>query len=299
MIQITKVTVAEGHRAGIARRGGRARATGDLLRQSEAALRQYNVWCEARLAQVLGNLLNNASKFTPAGGRIDLIAEMQGGEVVVTVRDTGIGIAPEVQSVVFDLFTQVDTSRNLSKGGLGIGLALAKRLTEMHGGTIAVRSEGLGRGSEFVLHLPVMKEERDPEQTAAAAGATSPVSARRILVVDDNEDIAKSMVELLALDGHETLRSQDGLDAVEKAASFRPDVILLDIGLPNLDGYEACRRIREQAWSQDMLIFAMTGWGQADDRRKSADAGFDSHCVKPVDHAVLMKLLAQPRLRRE
>ena len=251
----------------------------------------------ARLAQVLGNLLNNASKFTPAGGRIDLIAELLGGEVVVTVRDNGIGIAPEMQLGVFDLFTQVDASRSLSKGGLGIGLALAKRLTEMHGGTIAVHSDGPGRGSEFVLRLPVILDDRYPEQTQALAGAMAPVSARRILVVDDNADIATSMVDLLALDGHETLMAQDGLEAVAKAASFRPHVILLDIGLPNLNGYEACRRIREQAWTQDLLIIAMTGWGQAGDRRKSADAGFDNHCVKPVDHAVLMNLLNQPRVR--
>ena len=248
-----------------------------------------------RLAQVLGNLLNNASKYTPAGGHIELTAEAQGEHIAVTVCDTGIGISAEMQSQVFDLFAQVDNARSLSKGGLGIGLALAKRLTEMHGGSIAVRSEGLDRGSAFVLQLPVMKAEKEPTPVAATAGAPKRAAARRILVVDDNRDGAESLAALLAQDGHETLMAYDGLEAVEKAASFRPHAILLDIGLPILDGHEACRRIRQQPWSKNTVIVALTGWGQADDRRKSKDAGFDSHCVKPIDHAMLLNMLTQPR----
>ena len=247
-----------------------------------------------RLAQVFGNLLNNASKFTPRGGRIELAAELRGDKVAVTVRDTGIGITADMRSRVFELFTQVDASRNLSKGGLGIGLALAKRITELHGGSISVFSEGQDRGSEFLVQLPVMSQAGDQAPAVTPAGPTPRVATRRILVVDDNRDSAESMTALLALDGHETLMSYDGLDAVEKAASFRPDVILLDIGLPKLDGYGVCRRVREQSWGKDILMIALTGWGQADDRRKSSEAGFDSHCVKPVDHAALMELLSQP-----
>ena len=248
-----------------------------------------------RLAQVFGNLLNNASKFTPRGGRIELVAELLDGKVAVTVRDTGIGIAADMQSRVFELFTQVDDSRNLSKGGLGIGLALAKRLTELHGGSIAVFSEGRDRGSEFVVELPVLKEAHDLAAMASAAGALPPVVSRRILVVDDNQDGAESLAALLAMDGHETLMSHDGLDAIDKAQSFRPDVILLDIGLPKLDGFEVCRRIRAQPGGKDIMMVAMTGWGQADDRRKSKEVGFDSHCVKPVDHAALLEIISQSR----
>jgi len=248
-----------------------------------------------RLAQVFGNLLNNAAKFTPKGGRIALVAERHGENAVVTVRDTGIGIEANMQSRVFELFTQVDASHNLSAGGLGIGLALAKRITELHGGSIAVFSEGQGRGSEFVVQLPLMDETSDTATAASPAGTVSAVACRRILVVDDNQDSAESLAALLAMDGHEILVSHDGLDAVAKAAAFRPAVILLDIGLPQLDGYDACRRIREQPGGKDIVMIAMTGWGQADDRRKSKDAGFDSHFVKPVDHAVLVELLSQPR----
>jgi CheY-like chemotaxis protein len=252
-----------------------------------------------RLAQVFGNLLNNASKFTPTGGRIELVAELWGDEVAVTVRDTGIGLAADMRSRVFELFAQVDASRSLSKGGLGIGLALAKRITELHGGSIAVFSEGLDRGSEFVVRLPLVSQAGDQASGVAPAGSTSPAASRRILVVDDNRDSAESMSALLALDGHQTLMSHDGLDALEKAASFRPDVILLDIGLPLLDGYEVCRRIREQPGTEHVVMIATTGWGQPDDRRKSREAGFDSHCVKPVDHAVLSELIAHPRARRD
>ena len=248
-----------------------------------------------RLAQVFGNLLNNASKYTPSGGRIELVAEMQGDEVAVMVRDNGIGIPANMLARVFDLFTQVDASRNLSKGGLGIGLALAKRLTEMHGGTLVVRSAGHDRGSEFVVQLPVMKIRRDSTPTDPAPGATPPLAARRILVVDDSQDSAQSLSALLALEGHETLIAHDGLDAVEKAASFQPEVILLDIGLPKLDGYETCRRIRQQPGGMNILILAQTGWGQDTDRRAAETAGFDAHLLKPVDPSQLFALLAGMR----
>ena len=251
-----------------------------------------------RLAQVFGNLLNNASKFTPKGGRIGLFADVQNGEVAVTVKDNGIGIEADMQLRVFELFTQADNSSHLSSGGLGIGLALAKRLTELHDGSIAVFSEGRDRGSEFVVQLPILNEANGSAAAPSSAVSASPVVvSRRVLVVDDNQDGVESLAALLTLSGHEVLMCHDGLDAVEKAKSFRPDAILLDIGLPKLDGYGVCRRIREQPGGNDILMIAMTGWGQADDRRKSRDAGFDSHCVKPVDHAVLVDLLTQPRSR--
>ncbi len=249
----------------------------------------------ARLVQVLGNLLNNASKYTPTGGQVELVAESRPDQVVVTVRDNGIGIAADMQAKVFELFAQVDASRELSKGGLGIGLALARRLAEMHGGTIAVRSEGPGRGSEFVVTLPPMHAEPDAPAAADRSGAPAHRAARRILVVDDNLDSAQTMALLLELDGHQTLTAHDGPEALDKASAFRPEVVLLDIGLPHLSGYEVCRRLRQQPWGSDALIIAMTGWGQADDLRKSAHAGFDNHCVKPVDHDALTALIQQAR----
>ncbi len=252
-----------------------------------------------RLAQVFGNLLNNASKFTPKGGRIELVAELHGENAVVTVRDTGIGIETNMQSRVFELFTQVDAARNLSAGGLGIGLALAKRITELHGGSIALFSEGRDRGSEFVVQLPVINRANDSAAALPSAGKAPPVASQRVLVVDDNQDGAESLAALLTLDGHQILMSHDGLDALAKAALFKPDVILLDIGLPQLNGYGVCRRIREQPGGKDIVMIAMTGWGQADDRRKSIEAGFDAHCVKPVSHALLVALMTQPRVRPE
>jgi PAS domain S-box-containing protein len=248
-----------------------------------------------RLAQVFGNLLNNASKFTPKRGRIELFASVQGEEVAVTVKDTGMGIEIGMQSRVFELFTQVDAPHNSSAGGLGIGLALAKRITELHGGSIAVFSEGRDRGSAFVVQLPTMNEAHHSTAAPPLMDAASPTASRRILVVDDNLDGAHSLAALLALDGHDILIAHDGLDAVAKAAAFRPHVILLDIGLPKLNGFEACRRIREQPAGKDILMIAMTGWGQTEDRHKSSEAGFDIHCVKPVSHAVLVDLLTQAR----
>jgi PAS domain S-box-containing protein len=249
----------------------------------------------ARLAQVFGNLLNNASKYTPSGGRIWLTADVQGDEVAVSVRDTGIGIPPDMLPKVFDLFTQVDQSQERSKGGLGIGLALAKQLTEMHGGTLTARSDGPHRGSEFVVRLPIVTEARNPAGTAPVAEGSAPSTVRRILVVDDNRDAAESLAALLTLNGNQTELARDGLEAVEKAESFRPDVILLDIGLPKMNGYDACRRIRAQPWGVGVLILAQTGWGQEGDRRATQDAGFDGHLVKPVDPGVLFDLLASRR----
>jgi CheY-like chemotaxis protein len=203
-----------------------------------------------------------------------------------------MGIPPDKLSTVFEMFTQVDRTLERSQGGLGIGLTLVKRLVGMHGGTVTARSEGTGRGSEFVVRLPVLILQPKAE-TSQPISEASKTTARRILVVDDNTDAASSLARLLEITGNKTQTAHDGLQALEAAEKFRPDVVLLDIGLPRLNGYDACRQIREQAWSKGMVLVALTGWGQDEDRRKSEEAGFDYHLIKPVDYAVLMKLLAE------
>jgi len=244
-----------------------------------------------RLAQVFGNLLTNSAKYTPPGGRIALTAERHDGEVTVAVLDTGVGVPAEALPRFFDMFTQVDRSLERSTGGLGIGLALVKGIVEMHGDAIAAESAGPGRGSTFTVRLPVATPAAP---TAATPGNSRPDAraGRRILVVDDNEDSATSMAEMLASMGHEVAVAHDGLEAVESAERFRPEVILMDIGMPRLNGYEATRRILEQPWSPAIAIVALTGWGQAGDRAQSKEAGCDAHLVKPVSLPEVEKVLA-------
>jgi PAS domain S-box-containing protein len=258
------------------------------------------VWGDAvRLTQVLVNLLSNACKFSQTGGRIWLDARRDDEEVVIAVRDEGRGIAPDLLPRVFDLFVQGDRSIGRQEGGLGIGLALVKRLIELHGGEVAVQSEGLRHGSVFTIRLPVLHEaapaSRDP--TSTPAGATA-AGKRRILVVDDNVDSAMSLAMLLTLGGDITELAHDGLEALTKFASFRPEVVLLDIGLPKLDGYETCRRIRAMPSGQDVVIVAVTGWGQEGDRQRSSEAGFDAHLVKPLEPETLSAILARLRTSR-
>ena len=243
----------------------------------------------ARLTQVVGNLLHNACKFTDPGGRIFLTVGQEGREAVIRVRDTGIGIATEHFPVLFEMFRQVDTSLERSQGGLGIGLTLVKTLVELHGGAVSVTSEGPARGSEFTVRLPVAPQP--PDAAPAKAVATTSAS-RRVLVVDDNADGAESLAMLLQFDGHETRMAHDGRAALDAAERFRPDVILLDIGLPGMNGYEVCRQIRGSEWGGAITIVALTGWGQDEDRNRSREAGFDTHMVKPVDHEALTRLLA-------
>jgi PAS domain S-box-containing protein len=247
-----------------------------------------------RLAQIVGNLLNNACKFTDRGGHIWLTMERDGDEAVIRVRDNGVGIAADQLPQIFKMFTQVDTSLERSVSGLGIGLALVRNLVAMHGGTVEAFSAGIGTGSEFVVRLPLMLAIQVVKPTGS--DRTQPTAvARRILIVDDNRDSADTLARLMKMAGSETQTAYDGLEAVKAAEAFRPDVILMDIGLPKLNGYEAAREIRQQPWAKDMMLVALTGWGQEEDRRKSSDAGFNSHLVKPVDQADLATLLALSR----
>ncbi|WP_373059775.1 ATP-binding protein [Gemmatimonas sp.] len=244
------------------------------------------------MAQVFLNLLNNAAKYSEQHAHIHLHVERDGSDLMVTVKDNGIGIAADQLSRIFDMFTQVVQSLEKAQGGLGIGLTLVKRLVEMHGGTVQAKSDGLGKGSEFVVRLPVVIATAEPH---ALDGATEqPVGvSRRILVVDDNMDAADSLSDMLKLLGNDTRTASDGQAGVDMAAQFRPEVILLDIGLPKLDGYDVCRAIRAQPWGADILLIAVTGWGQHEDRRRSHEAGFDHHMVKPVDPRALITLLAE------
>jgi PAS domain S-box-containing protein len=242
-----------------------------------------------RLAQVFWNLLINSAKYTPPGGRISLTATLDSGEAVVTVQDNGIGIPIEAQPTLFEMFSQVDRSLERAQGGLGIGLALVKGLTEAHGGTVAMHSAGMGQGCMFTVRLPVT--DRQPVSAQPAAGTAQTAARFRILVVDDNRDGATSLAILLSVMGNDTRTAHDGLEGIELAEAFHPDLIVLDIGLPKLNGYDACRHIRLQPWATDTLIVAVTGWGQKEDRRLSLEAGFDHHWVKPVDAAEINRLL--------
>jgi PAS domain S-box-containing protein len=243
-----------------------------------------------RVAQVFSNLLNNAAKYTERGGRVQLNVQRRGGEVVVSVKDNGVGIPAHMLPLVFEMFTQVDRNIERSQGGLGIGLSIVKRLVEMHGGSVRVESDGPGTGSEFVVRLPVVLSVAQPNGVDEADAR--PLSRRRILVVDDNVDAAMSLAIMLKLMGNETKTAHDGLEALDVAGAFRPDVILLDIGMPRLNGHETAKRIREQPWGKSVMLVALTGWGQEEDRRKSDEAGFDSHMVKPVEPAAVERLLA-------
>ena len=249
-----------------------------------------------RLTQVVGNLLNNAAKYTEQGGRIWLTAHREGDEAVIGVRDTGIGIPEEMLPRVFDLFTQVDPTLDRSQGGLGIGLTLVRTLVEMHGGTVSVTSDGPGAGSEFFVRLPALPGESDDtaRQPAAEKAAVVP---RRILIVDDNVDSADSLAMLLNLVGHEVWTAYDGASGILAAVEHRPQVILLDIGLPRMDGYEVARRLRQDPRTSGVTLVAMTGYGQPEDRRRTGEAGFDHHLVKPADLDELAELLAQPEKR--
>jgi len=244
-----------------------------------------------RLAQVFLNLLNNAAKYSDREGHIQLNVERQGNDAVVTVKDTGLGIAADDLPRIFEMFTQLVRTLEKSQSGLGIGLTLVKRLVEMHGGSIEAKSEGPGKGSEFVVRLPIVVEATAPKGPSGEEEKPAR-SSLRILVVDDNREGADSLSMVLRVMGNDARTAYDGQEAVHVAGEFLPDVILLDIGLPKLNGYETCRRIRAQSGHKGVILIAVTGWGQDEDHRRSHAAGFDHHMVKPVDPKVLMNKLA-------
>jgi PAS domain S-box-containing protein len=245
-----------------------------------------------RLAQILNNLLNNACKFSPLGGTIRVTATLDGDRVRISVKDEGVGISTEQLEDIFDMFAQAHQSSETLTGGLGVGLTLVKRLVELHGGSILARSEGPEKGSEFIVELPLARAAQEavsPDETSAAGDK---VTALRVLVVDDNVDNAESMSMLLSLNGHQTRVAYDGMTALEMAEEFQPQAVLLDIGLPKMNGLEVCRRMRGESWGRSMKIVAVTGWGQDADRQRSAQAGFDHHLVKPVEYSDLEQVLS-------
>ena len=244
-----------------------------------------------RLAQIVSNLLINAAKYTAAGGRIGLAAAVEGDEVAIMVRDSGIGIDERQLPRIFEMFGQVESALARSQGGLGIGLSLAKGLAELHGGRIKAHSAGVGHGSEFIVHLPIDRQRRAvPAPTVVAPEPPLASSSYRVLVADDLPEIADSLACVFELMGHSVAVAYDGEEAVQRAAEFRPDVALLDLGMPKLNGYEACLRIRSTSWGRQMTLIAQTGWGQDDDRRRTREAGFDHHVLKPVDPSALIAL---------
>jgi signal transduction histidine kinase len=246
-----------------------------------------------RLAQVLGNLINNAAKYTPDGGRIEVSLTAGGGRARISVRDNGIGIEAGYREHVFELFGQVRYPRPHSHDGLGIGLALVQRLVEMHGGRVEVQSDGPGQGSEFLVHLPLLRDaSAGAAMPAPAPAASSGWARRRVLVVDDAADCRESLALMLQLAGGDVRTAQDGLDALDAAASFGPEIVLMDIRMPKMDGYEAARRLRAGQGGGGLILVALTGWGQPEHVEKSRLAGFDAHLTKPVEAEKLLQLLA-------
>jgi CheY-like chemotaxis protein len=244
-----------------------------------------------RLAQVFSNILINAAKYTPRGGAISLTIERENRQALVRVTDTGIGIEPHHRERIFEMFGQVESSLARAQGGQGIGLALAKALVEMHGGTIAATSEGLGKGSRFEVRLPLAFEAAEAPQEAAGTRDSSAAVGRRVLVVDDMRDSADSLALAVQALGYEVEVAYGGAAALRRVEAARPDIVLLDLGMPEVDGYEVCRRIRAAPWGHDILLIAQTGWGNANDRELTRQAGFDHHLVKPVELGALASLL--------
>jgi len=262
--------------------------------QIEAADPQLTVRGDpVRLAQVVGNLLHNAAKYTGDGGRITLTARSHAGRAEIQVRDTGIGIAAEAMPRIFELFTQIPSERTSTSGGLGIGLALVRALVELHGGEIVAASAGIDQGSEFTVRLPLFQVSAGARDQATPAELGPPVLPvrRNILIADDNQDALESLALMLRMEGHEVHCASDGEEALMLAGQRKPEIVVLDVGMPKLDGCEVARRIRAETWGRDAVLVALTGWGQEVDRRRSREAGFDMHLVKPVDPATLCDML--------
>jgi CheY-like chemotaxis protein len=259
------------------------------------------VWLDAdptRLPQLLANLLNNAAKYTPDAGDIQLLAEREGSEVIVRVRDNGIGMSAAELASVFELFAQARGAEHAVQGGLGVGLSLAKSLAELHGGGLTAGSAGVGRGSEFVVRLPAARgpdpaSEHAEARLPTATSHTATSRARRVLVVDDNIDAAESLALLLLQDGYETATAHGGQDALVKARSFGPEIMILDLGMPVMDGFAVARAVRGDPALAQIRLIALSGYGQPEDRSRTAAAGFDAHLVKPVDSQQLEAALAE------
>ncbi|MGZ8295427.1 MAG: ATP-binding response regulator [Telluria sp.] len=255
------------------------------------SLPEAEVWVKGdhvRLSQIVGNLMHNAAKFTPPGGAVGLEVTVEGKEAVIRVRDSGIGIAPEKMEFIFGLFAQDGHSSDRVQDGLGIGLSLVRSLVELHGGTVTASSEGLGKGSMFEVRLPVYEFDRSNDEQAKHPEPGT--EASRILVVDDNADAANTMAELLGIDGHDVVTAYCGADALARAAEFQPRFVFLDIGLPDMTGYEVAGRMRKIPGMENAVRIALTGYGQARDRELAMDAGFNEHVVKPIDFAKVTSL---------
>jgi CheY-like chemotaxis protein len=248
-----------------------------------------------RISQVFANLLNNSAKYSPPGSSICARITLDDNHAVVTIADNGVGIPQQMLSRVFEMFERVDREPEATPDGLGIGLTLVRRLVELHGGTVSAQSEGLNRGSTFIVKLPLWQAANPRQEVHAPAQPQGGSARRKILVVDDNRDSAMSLSLLLELDGHDVRRAYDGIEAIEIAEDFRPEVTLLDIGMPRLDGYGAARELRRRDWGKDSLLVALTGWGQQEDKRRAHEAGFDHHMVNPVDPDALRRLLVESR----
>lgn len=247
-----------------------------------------------RLAQVLSNLVNNAAKYTPTGGHISLIAKAQSDHVVITVKDSGIGIPADRLEHIFEMFAQISGAHDNNNQGLGVGLALAKSLVEMHGGNISVASAGAGQGSTFTVYLPLPAKALTTEIESEIMQPDAPTAGRyRVLIVDDNLDAASTLSMLIEMLGNDVRTAQSGQQALDLADTFRPQVIFMDLGMPDMDGFAATQQIREQPWGRDMLIVALSGWGQDEDKRKTREAGFDHHLVKPTELSALKEVLAR------
>jgi CheY-like chemotaxis protein len=252
------------------------------------------IWLDAdatRLSQIIQNLLNNAAKYTPPGGTIRLTAKRDGNQAVISVSDTGIGIAAQHLASLFEIFSQLAPGLERAQGGLGIGLSLVRALTELHGGTVSAASPGVDLGSEFIVRLPISSDQSSLTTADYPVPRTASTRQHRVLIIDDNEDAAISLAMLLEAEGQLTCTALDGKTGLALLDDFFADTVILDIGLPDLDGYELARQIRQQPAGQDKLLIALTGWGQEKDKQKAGSAGFDVHFTKPVDLERLLTVL--------
>jgi signal transduction histidine kinase len=249
----------------------------------------------SRLAQVLGNVINNAAKFTPEGGRIHVTVTRENDEVAIRITDTGVGVPPQQLETIFDLFTQVGRPGDRSSGGLGIGLALVKRIVQMHDGRVEAMSEGDGKGTQIVINLPLYTEPPVPVHEPTADGTDLALPPSRILVVEDNQDVAATMAVRLEMAGHQVRVANNGPEAIRLGPQFEPEFVILDLGMPQMDGYDTARSIREAPWGRDATLVALTGWGHQEERDRTTAAGFDAHLVKPVGEELFAELA---RIRR-